>query len=298
MGDAAGSGGAPAASGGVSGAAGASGAGGVSGTGSVGGLSGAATEGGMGGAGGSASAPGCASNAYPVCLDFESGKLDAAWTFGSGNSAGTSAQVEAGLAAHGQYALHLKGFHMGTSTLIHTSKLGAIKDVMWGRYYLYMSPGAPTGHGGMVRAFDQAGDWYELGFEYNSFLGNWHPHRPNAAGAIEKAMRSHDKIHGDSWVCVEFSFDGVQPNVAQIWYDGVQVQYYSVIDYCDSGQGAAAGCNITLDKARQFTSFDVGTEFYHGVSLDPNMWAGDGPPTITDAYIDDLALDTKRVGCL
>ncbi len=33
-------------------------------------------------------------------------------------------------------------------------------------------------------------------------------------------------------------------------------------------------------------------------SLDPKMWAGDGPPTITDAFIDDLALDTKRIGCL
>jgi hypothetical protein len=242
--------------------------------------------------------PGCANNAYPVCIDFESGKLDTGWTLGSNNSAGTSAKVETTRAAHGQYALHLTGFHMGTSTLIHTAELGSIKDVMWGRYYLYMDPGAPTGHGGMVRAFDQAKDWYELGFEYNSFLGNWHPATPNPGNWIEKAMRSHDTIPQKKWACVEFLFDGAKPDVAQIWYDGVQVTYYSVISYCTNGSGPAAGCDVTLGKASQFKTFDIGAEFYHGVSLDPKMWAGDGPPTITDAFIDDIALDTKRVGCL
>ncbi len=297
------------------GAAGTSGggSGGVSGTVSVGGggevsgNAGAPVVGGAGGAaggsaggvgGGGAGALGCAASAHPVCVDFESGKLDAGWSLGSNNSAGTSAKVESGQAAHGMYALHLTGFHMGTSTLIHTTQLGDIKDVMWGRYYLYMDPGAPTGHGGMVRAFDVAKDWYELGFEYNSFLGNWHPATPNAGGWIERAMRTHDTITGKSWVCVEFQFDGAKPEVAQIWYDGKQVSYYSVISYCEKGNGPGSGCEVTLTQANQFASFDIGVEFYHGTSLAPDMWSGDGPPTITDAFIDDLALDTERIGCL
>ena len=111
-------------------------------------------------------------------------------------------------------------------------------------------------------------------------------------------MRSHDTIPAKKWACVEFLFDGNKPDVTQIWYDGVQVSYYSVISYCTNGTGAAAGCDVTLAKANQFKSFDIGTEYYHGTSLDPNMWGGDGPPTITDAFIDDVALDTQRIGCL
>jgi hypothetical protein len=255
---------------------------------------GEATGAGAGGTGGNAGDGGvaadCAGKGYPVCLDFESGNLDQGWTTNA-----TNARVESGNAAHGKYALHLSGFQQIKSTLIHTAQLGAIKDVMWGRYYLYMDPGAPTGHGAMLRAFDERGDWYELGFEFNSFLGNWHPAMPNPGSWTEKAMRSHNVIPGKQWVCVEFLLDGATPDVTQIWYGGQKVTYYSVISYCSN---KPATCDITLSKAVQLKSFDIGTDFYHGISLDPTMWAGNGPPIITDVWIDDVALDSKRIGCL
>jgi hypothetical protein len=228
----------------------------------------------------------CTGTSHPVCLDFESGKLDAPWHT-SVNSKIT-AQVESGKAAHGKFAIHFSNFAMQTSQFITTTQLDGLKDVMWGRFYLYMEPGAPSGHGALIRLFDQGANWYELGFEYNSYLGNWHP---NGTTGIEKAMRSHNLIPKAQWACVEFLFDGAKPDVAQIWTDGEQVSYYSVIDYCN-----VSGCSIALSKAVQWKTFDIGVAFFHGTSL--SVWAGDDPPVTTDVWIDDIALDTKRVGCL
>ena len=201
-----------------------------------------------------------------MCLDFESGALDSKWAKPPAN-----AKVETGKAAHGTHAMHFSGFKGGLSTVIDTTNLTGITNVMWGRFYLYVSPGAPTGHGGLVRAVDQAGNWYELGFESNSYLGNWHQGRYTS---LEKAMNSTYVIPHEKWTCVEFLFDGAAPDVAQIWSDGDAVTYSKVKDYC-----TGAGCKLTLPKVQQFASFDIGIEFYHGISLDPTMWAGDGAPS-------------------
>ncbi len=60
-------------------------------------------------------------------------------------------------------------------------------------------------------------------------------------------------------------------------------------------------------KAGHFTNFRIGVEFYHGTSLvscpDYPPWRcpsynNDEAPTMTDIWIDDVALDTERIGCL
>jgi hypothetical protein len=207
---------------------------------------------------------GCAASNYAVCLDFESGK-DPKWT-------GIGTNVQMGQAAHGDYA-----FHGPPKSQLTLTQLGSITNVMWGRFYLHMTPGAPQGHGELVGAFDQANNWYELGFEFNGLQGNWH------GNGGEKYMRSKPPVP-DKWVCVEFEFDGATPAVAQIWMDGVAVMFYDVSNLAGPS------------KVTKFTKFEIGYNPYHGTSL--MNYEGNTPPAMTDMWIDDIALDTKRIGCI
>ena len=140
------------------------------------GAAGAAGAAGQGGAGPGVKA-GCANNSYAICLDFESGIDKAVWSQGSDNAISTLDK------AHGEKSYHA----YKDAAVLTTSKFGDIKNVMWGRFYLRMTPGAPGGHGNIVGAY-QGGDWYELGWQFNGLMGVWH-----YAGG-ERPLRSHPDI--------------------------------------------------------------------------------------------------------
>jgi hypothetical protein len=262
------------------------------------GMSGANTAtGGQGGSGGGAGgAPvtaSCSGSAHPACIDFESGKVDAPWKLPMSN-----AKVEEGNAAHGRYAMHISGLSSKPEVYLSTP-LQNFGDVMWGRFYLYMDPGAPVGHGALVRANDSQTNWDEVGFESNgadpnrdndhspnpgAYFADWHT---GVDGNPERYMRSKDTIPQKTWACVEFYFDGATPALPRVWGDGTEVMF-------DDIGGPAAEADV--QKAVQFVSFDIGIVFYHGSSL--VTYEGDTLPVITDEWLDDIALDTKRVGCL
>jgi hypothetical protein len=221
------------------------------------------------------SAPGCQKNDYPVCIDFEAKALDAKWRM-----AGSGQTVDTSNAAHGQYALHLANLMPGKSPFISTTQLGTITNVMWGRFYLLMMPGAPNGHGALVEVYDQAGNWYELGFQFSAYHGNWHP----PAGVPERWMNSKVTIAPGKWTCVEFQLDGATPAVTKIWADGVEVKY---------SQSATAPAVVPV---QQFRRAEIGFRPFHGTSL--GKYEGVDPPALTDMWIDDIALDSKRIGCI
>jgi hypothetical protein len=207
---------------------------------------------------------GCDQNNYALCLDFEKG-MDPKWT-------GWGPFVQMGKAAHGNAA-----FHGPPGGMLTTTQLGAITNVVWGRFYLHMAPGAPVGHGEMVGVYDQANNWYEVGWEFNGLQGNWH------GNGGEKYMRTKTKIP-DAYICVEFLFDGATPAVAQIWQDGQEIQYYDV--------STLMGPN----KVTRFTKIEIGFRPFHSLSL--TSYDGQNPPLMTDIWIDDIAFDTKRIGCI
>ncbi|HXI57928.1 MAG TPA: hypothetical protein VNO55_17810 [Polyangia bacterium] len=260
-----------------SGGSGAPATGGASGGGGISGGSGGATadapiaadggsaDGSSGGEGGPTSAAACADATYPVCMDFEK-VPDAKWT-----GIGANVQTGTGKAAHGNAA-----FHGPPTSKLTTTQLGTITNVMWGRFYLHMTPKAPVGHGEMVGVFDQAGNWYEIGFEFNALQGNWH------GNGGEKYMRTK-MLLPDRYVCVEFLLDGETPKPAQIWMDGEPVVYSDVSPL----QGPS--------KATKFTKLEIGFNPYHGLST--VNYEGNVMP-MTDMWIDDIAADTKRIGCI
>ncbi|HVR62548.1 MAG TPA: hypothetical protein VMU50_11640 [Polyangia bacterium] len=277
---------------------GASGTGGATGSGGAGpGSGGAPASGGAGGGaapadassgddatvdqpsgdGGPVAAAGCANNKYAACMDFET-LPDAKWT-----GAGANVQTGAGKAAHGNAA-----FHGPPSTVVTTTDLGAITNVLWGRFYLHTTPKAPYGHGAIVQLYDGPnGNWYEVGFEYNGLQGNWHG--PGGERYMRTSAPSADKggLMGvsipDKWVCVEFFADGANAAPVQIWMDGV------LLPYVDSAKAP------TILKTVKFGTFKIGLTPYHELST--VAYGGNAMP-MTDMWIDDIALDTQRVGCI
>ena len=232
----------------------------------------------------------CAGSPHPLCIDFEdssqygpSGK-GAPWTLPPQNAA-----VDQSNPAHGRYAMHLSNLTSipkngsGNPALYLQTPITGIQDTMWGRFYLSMAPGGPMGHGVIVRADDEHTNWDELGFEYNSYMGDWHtgfggnPEKYEHMGSIPIPMKTY--------ACVEFYFDGKTPAEPRIWADGVELTFGSV------GGPAAA-----IQAAGKFVTFKIGIVFYHGGSL--TVYSDDTPPALTDEWIDDVAVDTTRIGCL
>jgi hypothetical protein len=229
----------------------------------------------------------CAGTTHPLCIDFEDGKVDPPWTLSANDTA-----IETGNAAHGRYALHLSKLPSHPTLYLQTKQMPGIKDVLWGRFYLYMTPAAPLGHGDIVRANDVNTNWYEVGFAQpgtvnqanpttGCYLSDWHT---GVSGVPEKGQPSQFVIPPAKYACVEFYFDGATPAVGKVWSDGVEVQF------------ATPPATPVVQKAVQFVSFAIGITLYHGDSL--VSYSGDTPPDLTDEWLDDIALDTTRIGCL
>jgi hypothetical protein len=291
---------------GASGAAGSGAAGaGAAGTGPAGnaGASGTAGSGAAGAAGGSrdggaGAAPqtdaasdrgetagpvtsaGCANHNYQLCLDFESGIDTATWT------GGTASTVVTSEAAHGThsyllYASARNGLPEVRGGRLLSTKVGTIKNQVWTRFYIHFKPGAPGGHGNIVAAYDQSDTWYEMGYQFDGMMGVWH------GSGGETPLRSMPLIV-DQWYCIEAYFDGAKAAMPQWWIDGKEAAYYM------------AGGGPQVIATTQFKRLEAGLSPY--ASFDLKMPDGKGDQTekrvLTDLWIDDIAFDTQRIGCI
>jgi hypothetical protein len=266
--------------GGTAGASGTTSTGGTTGGTATGGSANATggSAGSAGAGGGNASAgqgggtgvtAGCANHDYPLCLDFETPIDKAIWT------GGTDAAVSTDDKAHGEHSYHA---YEGAGVL-QTTKFNGITNVMWGRFYLRMTPGAPGGHGNIVGAY-QGGEWYELGWQFNGLMGVWH------FGGGENPLRSHPDIV-DKWYCVELLFDGTTMQMPTWWVDGKEAEYYM-----------GEPNNKKPSLINQFDKLTVGFTAYAGLGLAKEPYGNNNPPVLTDMWLDDIAFDTKRIGCI
>jgi hypothetical protein len=184
--------------------------------------------------------------------------------------------------------MHLSNLHSipkngsGQPQIYLHAPMQGFKDRVWARFYLNVDPGAPDGHGVLVRVDDSQTNWDEVGFQNNAYFSDWHT---GVVGNPERYEGSKVIIPQKKWTCVEFYLDGATPDFPMIWGDGAQVML-----------GNIGGPASTIQKAIQFVKFNVGIVFYHGGSL--VAYGDDTPPYITDEWIDDVAVDTTRIGCL
>lgn len=281
------SGGAGMAAAGTNGGAGMGAAGmGAAGTGtSDGGAGISGGAGATGAAGGAASSAGCAGKNYQLCIDFESGIDTAVW------SGGTATAVDATHAAHGKNSYHL---YNATSKLMAgrllSKTVGTIKDQVYARFYIHFSPGAPGGHGNIVAAYDKSGSWYEMGYQFDGMMGVWH------GGGGEHPRRSKPYIV-DQWYCIEAFFDGKSAAMPKWWIDGADAIIYDPV-WANGNTTKEGGPTPTVST--QFTRMEAGFTPYAGLALKQPDTVGDQTDTrvLQDLWIDDIAFDTQRIGCI
>jgi len=289
--------------GGASGSGAVVGGGGSGGTGTagstLGGTGGSATAGasgaggstaGTGGSGVGGGAPaGCTADPHPLCIDFESGIDTNMW------KGGTPAAVTTTDKAHGTHGYQLYSCAdnpppvdgaqckqaMTGGKLVSVS-VGPIVNQLWGRFYVHFSPGAPGGHGNIVAAVDKpTTNWYEMGWQFDGMMGVWH------GGGGETPLRSMPYIV-DKWYCIELYFDGATAAMPKWWIDGTEAAYYK------------PGGGPTVQKTTQFDRVEVGFTPYAGLGIRQPDGVGDQTEkrTLTGMWIDDVAFDTKRIGCI
>jgi hypothetical protein len=278
-------------------AGGASGGAGSGGAGSTG-AAGFGTDGGAGSGGGNkdgssgvlgdgpTTTAGCANHNYQLCIDFENGIDTNVW------SGGTPGAIVTDQFAHGGHSYHLyskAGLPVGGRLLSKT--VGTIKNQVWTRFYIHFSPGAPGGHGNIVAAYDQSGTWYEMGYQFDGMMGVWH------GGGGEHPRRSKPYIV-DQWYCVEAYFDGAAAAMPRWWIDGSEAIYYEPV-WADGVHTTKEG-GPTPTVSTQFTRMEAGNSNYGGYALKQPDTVGDQSDTrvVTDLWIDDVAFDTQRIGCI
>jgi hypothetical protein len=314
---------------GAAGATGSAGASATAGSGAAGatpGTAGATADGGAGSSAKDAAADrdpdagplttaGCANHNYQLCIDFEDGIDTTVWSGGTPNAIVTD-QV-----AHGTHAYHLyskAGAPTGGRLLSKT--VGTIKNQVWARFYIHFSPGAPGGHGNIVAAYDKSGTWYEMGYQFDGMMGVWH------GGGGEHPRRSLPYIV-DRWYCIEAYFDGASAAMPKWYIDGAEASYWNPVESCGTpmitcdneaytctngqiacdptgtmtkGVQTVVEAGPTPSVSTQFTRLEAGFTPYAPLDLKPPNNVGDQSDTrvLTDLWIDDVAFDTQRIGCI
>ncbi|HVZ71468.1 MAG TPA: hypothetical protein VHJ20_03760 [Polyangia bacterium] len=279
------------------------GSGGSTSTGGTTGGGGSTNDGGATGGtigdGGPTTTAGCANHNYALCNDFESGLDTAVW--GTHANAGA---IETTHVAHGTHAYHLYSSDKTAPQggIMVATNLGTITSQIWGRAYVHFSPGPPGNHGNLIGASDGVwcqgcpgsnynGNWYEIGWQFQGIMGNFH-----LENNAERPLRSLPYLM-DRWYCLEFFIDGTVKGNERWWLDGTEVKYYTPqAGVCCAASDPTTPASVLIP---QFKSITVGWVPYSGYGLMlPDQTKMVDNRVLNDAWIDDVAFDTKRIGCI
>jgi hypothetical protein len=199
----------------------------------------------------------------------------------------------------GKYSLHAKGFVGGTpgvqggpkATILYTLPT-SFGSTLWGRAFVYTSPAAPASHAGLFNArYPRPGstatamaslDWYEVASYTQDYMTVWHP--PEPPGFPEDVQVSGMPVMVDQFACLEWLFDGAagdggQASPPRMWVDGTELSWPDSFTYPTD---AAASVR---EPVSSFLLLETGVYLYQGLT------------TVTDWWIDDLAVGPARIGC-
>jgi len=241
-----------------------------------------AAAGGAGGAGGAGMTGSCSPD-YLLCEDFEAtavGAVPKDWT------AHGKAAVADDQASHGNRSLKVSPADNGERRIYHaTAMLGAAH---WGRVNYRVQLPTPDAfvHSTMVTFFGKGPTVGDAEFRVvdtvkdaktGGFAGGKHQFLYNVQpqGAEFGTGGNYDYTFEDKWHCAEWHVDAADQSY-QFFYDGKQVLTFT------KGAGKYEGSELPMT----FSEVRLGWNNYQAA-----------PPGFT-AWLDDFALDDKRVGCL
>jgi hypothetical protein len=235
----------------------------------------------------------CVTAGSELCEDFESGMLDMQkWKLNK-PSGSASITVDDIHAHTGKYAVHIKVVpnQQSTAMINESVTFPTTTNSFYARMFVYFSPDIPVAGGanpdmhsgfllgngnnnlGNVQAgvglagFGSAKQW----LSYSIFYAN---------PKFEFGPSSKSVIAANQWQCVELFEDGSDPKteIRQIWVDDKELTELKT----DSAKAAGGQSNHLPPK---WASVSFGIWEYHPI------------PTLSDMWIDDIRVSTKKIGC-
>ncbi len=183
--------------------------------------------------------------------------------------------VETALAFSGTKALHVPAFSGAARHMINTTKMPAeLAKTLYGRMFLWLAKAPtdfPTGgntfHWTMVHTGTGSSDIYLGGVMLPKGVEQLYLN--SSPYAVESQAKGMTSVPHMVWHCLEWFFD-VGPGEARIWMDDVEITSMAV-------KGAKSMPTMS--------SASFGWNEFHT------------PATPWEVWIDDIAMDSKRIGC-
>lgn len=208
---------------------------------------------------------------YLLCEDFESGTLGAAWKLDV--DAPNTAVVSMDKAAHGKWALHAHVDDHGQQALIAetATQTGALLDHVFGREYFYLVAAPPSHTAWIVGTSKNSaiGDATER-LEIGNYMGGWQLTEWSSVKGEHPSGQGTEPI--GAWQCLQWELDNT---TGAISVSGPGLMGGSVAGDMSTANWIAGG----------IAQLDFGI-----------LYVSSG--TVVDAYVDDIAIDSKAVPCL
>ncbi len=234
----------------------------------------------------------CGSHAYAVCEDFEDaavGATPAGWTVPTSNYGTATLGVADDFAARGSHSWKVSVNSTGsTEKYLQRGNLGTLANSHYGRlFFRVQSPTVTTFihwdlvlgagtlmNGGGARRIR----WGSTGSNGGLPSSGWHWIYNIEQGdrGTEDNQAGHPVPGVDEWMCVEWLWDGTN-QMADFYFQGVERPALHITNTLPNGQTA----DIPI-----FTSLNFGIAEYQGTNNTPLVF-----------WIDEIALDTQRIGC-
>jgi len=201
------------------------------------------------------------------CEDFESGLDMGKWTL---DVQGGTATVVTDRVAHGSSSLRVRINAQGDHAAIVRAAPAGLVTHLFGRAYFYLASASQTPPSPAHTVYFSAGDGlskkhYEVGgYDKGWQMSYWFPGGENIAGG--------GMVPVNRWACVEWELDDAPMGIIRIFIDGTKNA-----EFTNAGGGG---------KFTAFQTLTFGMKYFQKVATD------------ADLFLDDLAIDVKRVGCI
>jgi hypothetical protein len=225
----------------------------------------------------------CATLHAQLCDDFEAATLDTKTWTPSGDVSLDTAQF-----ARGKQALHLHIVDQAWATIAETQTFPEANNHFFGRLF-FRATAIPT------TAPNTAAHWTLVAGAGNGtseireggIVGKWGTGTDNQAadGTGDWTNADNDPagnpkpVPSNTWACVEWEYDGSK-NETRFWWDGVEHPSMHTTSTMHGG-------NSNAYILPPFTNVKIGWMLYQTPVN----------PTTFDIWIDEIAIDTKRIGC-
>jgi hypothetical protein len=238
----------------------------------------------------------CAQLGAMLCEDFEAGAIDTAtWSV-----VGTTPLIDTMEAARGSHALHIRMAPSGTSAtangasyLKNTKLFPALKGGYYARAFIYFAnlPAGPDyAHWTAFASTTSLGE-IRLSGQYQSNMSLWGVGTDSGSntttGTGDWTTNDNDPagspraVPTGEWMCLEWMHDSTNDKTT-FWWDATE---HASLDTTTTKHGG---------NTNPYTIPDITGVWFGWQEYQPRV----NSPQLYEAWIDELAVDTKRIGCV